>query len=126
MHRNTFINSPDCLNADFSMKDNGQIFFAGQITGVEGYVESAASGMLAAIHLYEKLNGRQPKIPDNTTILGALSAHIAGANKNFQPMNANFGILRPSEIKIRDKKERYKYFAERALKTVREYKEQIV
>ena len=118
MHRNTFINSPDCLNADFSMKDNGQIFFAGQITGVEGYVESAASGMLAAIHLYEKLNGRQPKIPDNTT--------IAGANKNFQPMNANFGILRPSEIKIRDKKERYKYFAERALKTVREYKEQIV
>lgn len=126
MHRNTFINSPDCLNADFSMKDNGQIFFAGQITGVEGYVESAASGMLAAIHLYEKLNGRQPKIPDNTTILGALSAHIAGANKNFQPMNANFGILRSVEIRIRDKKERYKYLAERALKTVREYKEQIV
>lgn len=125
MHRNTFINSPDCLNADFSMKDNGQIFFAGQITGVEGYVESAASGMLAAIHLYEKLNGRQPKIPDNTTILGALSAHIAGANKNFQPMNANFGILRPAEIRIRDKKERYKYLAERALKTVREYKENL-
>lgn len=126
MHRNTFINSPDCLNSDFSMKDNGQIFFAGQITGVEGYVESAASGMLAAIHLFEKLNGRQPKIPDNTCVLGALSAHIAGANKNFQPMNANFGILRPAEIRIRDKKDRYKYLAERALKTVREYKEQLV
>ena len=122
MHRNTFINSPDCLNADFSFKDNGQIFFAGQITGVEGYVESAASGMLSAIHLYEKLNGRQPKIPDDTCVLGALSAHIAAPNKDFQPMNANFGILRPLENRIRDKKQRYKFLAERALKTVREYR----
>ncbi len=63
MHRNTYINSPTCLNADFSMKNNGKVFFAGQITGVEGYVESAASGILAAIHLYEKLQGRQPEIP---------------------------------------------------------------
>lgn len=122
MHRNTFINSPDCLNADFSLKANGKVFFAGQITGVEGYVESAASGILAAIHLYEKLNGRQPSIPDNATVLGALSAHIAGSTDNFQPMNANFGILRPAEIKIRDKKQRYAYLAERALKSIREYK----
>ena len=123
MHRNTFINSPTCLNSDFSLKSNGQVFFAGQITGVEGYVESAASGMLAALNLYEKLNGRQPEIPDDTCVLGALSAHIAGANKTFQPMNANFGILRPAEIRIRDKKQRYAHLAERALKTVREYKE---
>ena len=125
MHRNTFINSPACLNADFSLKGNGRVFFAGQITGVEGYVESAASGMLAALNLYEKLNGRQPKIMDDTCVLGALSAHIAGANKTFQPMNANFGILRPAEIKIRDKKQRYAYLAERALKTVRAYNENL-
>ena len=123
MHRNTFINSPTCLNADFSLKGNGQVFFAGQITGVEGYVESAASGILAALNLYEKLNGRTPVILDDTCVLGALSAHIAGANKNFQPMNANFGILKPAEIRIRDKKQRYAYLAERALKCVREYKE---
>ena len=125
MHRNTFINSPTCLNADFSLKANGKVFFAGQITGVEGYVESAASGMLAALNLYEKLNGRQPKILDDTCVLGALSAHIAGANENFQPMNANFGILKPAEIRIRDKKQRYAYLAERALKTVRAYSENL-
>ncbi len=107
MHRNTFINSPACLNADFSLKSDGRVFFAGQITGVEGYVESAASGILAALHAFEKLNGKQPVIPDNTTVIGALSAHISGVNENFQPMNANFGILKQAEIKIRDKKERY-------------------
>ncbi len=125
MHRNTFINSPTCLNADFSLKSDGKVFFAGQITGVEGYVESAASGILAAIHLYEKLQGRQPKIPDDTCVLGALSAHIAGPTDNFQPMNANFGILRPAEKRIRDKKERYAYLAERALQTVKQYKENL-
>lgn len=125
MHRNTFINSPTCLNADFSLKSNGKVFFAGQITGVEGYVESAASGILAALNLYEKLNGRTPCILDDTCVLGALSAHIAGATENFQPMNANFGILRPAEIKIRDKKQRYAYLAERALKSIKEYKENL-
>ncbi len=125
MHRNTFINSPTCLNADFSLKSDGKVFFAGQITGVEGYVESAASGILAAIHLYEKLQGRQPKIPDDTCVLGALSAHIAGSTDNFQPMNANFGILRPAEERIRDKKERYAHLAERALQTVKQYKENL-
>lgn len=122
MHRNTFINSPACLNADFSLKSDGRVFFAGQITGVEGYVESAASGILAALHAFEKLNGKEPVIPDNTTVIGALSAHISGVNENFQPMNANFGILKQAEIKIRDKKERYAYLAERALKNIKEYK----
>lgn len=125
MHRNTFINSPTCLNADFSLKSNPQVFFAGQITGVEGYVESAASGLLAAIHTYEKLQGRAPVIPDNTTVLGALSAHISGATDNFQPMNANFGILKPAEKLIKDKKQRYAYLAERALASIREYKEKL-
>lgn len=125
MHRNTFINSPTCLNADFSLKSNDKVFFAGQITGVEGYVESAASGILAALNLYEKLNGRAPSILEDTCVLGALSAHIAGATENFQPMNANFGILRPAEKRIRDKKQRYAYLAERALQTVKQYKENL-
>ena len=123
MHRNTFINSPSCLNADFSLKANPQVFFAGQITGVEGYVESAASGIMAALHLYEKLNGRQPVIPDNTTVTGALTAHISGATENFQPMNANFGILKPLEKHIRDKKQRYAALSERALASIKIYKE---
>ena len=123
MHRNTFINSPTCLNADFSLKSNGKVFFAGQITGVEGYVESAGSGIIAALNLYRKLNGRPPQILDDTCVLGALSAHISGVNENFQPMNANFGILKPADIRIRDKKERYRHLSERALKTILEYKE---
>lgn len=125
MHRNTFINSPDCLNSDFSLKENGKVFFAGQITGVEGYVESAASGLLAALHMYEKLNGRQPVVPDNTTVLGALSAHVSSENKDFQPMNANFGILRPAEFKIKDKKQRYAYLAERAIESIKKYKQNL-
>lgn len=122
MHRNTFLNSPQCLNSDFSLKSRPTVFFAGQITGVEGYVESAASGMLAAVHMLEKLNGNQPVIPDNTTILGALSAHISGANEDFQPMNANFGILKSLDKIIKDKKQRYAALAQRALENIREYK----
>lgn len=125
MHRNTFINSPECLNADFSHKDRPELFFAGQITGVEGYVESAASGIMAAIHLIEKINGRTPQIPDNTTVSGALSAHIFTPNSNFQPMNANFGILRAPEKTIKNKKERYAYLAERALQNITEYRKRL-
>lgn len=126
MHRNTYINSPTCLNADFSHKDNPKLFFAGQLTGVEGYVESAASGILAACHLLKKLHGEQPQIPDNTTVMGALSAHISGATDNFQPMNANFGILRAPEKVIRDKKARYAYLAERALDSIKKFKGELL
>ncbi len=125
MHRNTFINSPQCLNADFSLKTNPETFFAGQITGVEGYVESAASGILAAVHMLERLKDDTPKIPDNTTVMGALSAHISGANVNFQPMNANFGILKPLDKVIRDKKQRYAALAERALESIKQYKKSL-
>ena len=125
MHRNTFINAPEVLNADFSLKARQTVFFAGQITGVEGYVESAASGLLAALHVYEKLQNREPAIPDDTTVLGALSRHISTANKNFQPMNANFGILRAAEKNIRDKKQRYAYLAERSLENVKNYKNKL-
>ena len=122
MHRNTYLNSPGLLNADFSLKGENLIFFAGQMTGVEGYVESAASGLLAAVHMAQKLREKRVIIPDCTTVCGALSAHICGATDNFQPMNANFGILAPAEKRIRDKKERYAYLAERALESMRAYK----
>ena len=123
MHRNTYLNAPECLNADFSLKSNGTVFFAGQITGVEGYVESAASGLMAAIHLYNKLSGKEVVVPDTTTVLGALSAHISAANADFQPMNANFGILQPLDIHIRDKKQRYENLAKRSLQSIRDYKQ---
>lgn len=121
MHRNTFLNSPDCLNIDFSLKKDGKIFFAGQITGVEGYVESAASGILAAVHAYRKMSGKAEKIPDEFSILGALSRHISGANKNFQPMNANFGLLPPPPVRIKNKKERYAYMAQKSLESIKAY-----
>ena len=125
MHRNTFINSPKALESDFSLKGQPLVFFAGQMTGVEGYVESAASGLLAAVHMARKLSDKEAIVPPETTVLGALSAHISGANEDFQPMNANFGILKSSETPIKDKKQRYAFVARRALDGVREYKEKL-
>lgn len=118
MHRNTYLNSPEILNADFSVKGKPLMFFAGQLTGVEGYVESAASGLLAAVHMCGKLENKPPVLLDNATVCGALSAHISGATENFQPMNANFGILKPLEKTVRDKKQRYAMLAERALESI--------
>ena len=119
MHRNTYIQSPDVLNRDFSFKNNRRIFFAGQITGVEGYVESAASGLLAAIHIADEILERPTHVFDEKTICGALETHISTPNKDFQPMNANFGILLPMPTRIRDKKERYHALAERALESIK-------
>ncbi len=119
MHRNTYIQSPSVLNRDFSFKNNRRIFFAGQITGVEGYVESAASGLLSAIHIWDEISGREPRVFDDTTVCGGLESHISSPNKDFQPMNANFGILAPMPTRIRDKKERYHALAERALQSIR-------
>ena len=113
MHRNTFLDAPRVLNADFSVKDAPMLFFAGQITGVEGYVESAMSGMLAGIHYWRKLHGKPPIVPSDVCVMGALSRYIAAENKYFQPMNANYGILRG--LDVRDKKEKKRLMAERAL-----------
>ena len=121
MHRNTFINSPTCLNADFSLKSNRDIFFAGQMTGVEGYVESAASGILAAIHMCARIRGEEPSVPPATTVCGALSAHISEKTSDFQPMNANFGLLPPLPEHIKDKKARYARLASRALEDIKNY-----
>lgn len=113
MHRNTFLDSPSVLNADFSARDNKNLFFAGQITGVEGYVESAASGMLAAINCLRRMQGKESIVPEDTCVCGALARYIATQNAHFQPMNANYGILRGMDVK--DKKQKKKLMAERAL-----------
>ncbi len=120
MHRNTYIDSPRVLNRNFSVKNNQRLFFAGQITGVEGYVESAASGLLAAIAVADEILEREPFVLDDRTVCGALQTYIATPNKDFQPMNANFGILSPLPTRIKDKKERYKTLAIRALEAIEE------
>ena len=126
MHRNTFINSPKHLNYDYSMKENGKIFFAGQITGVEGYVESAGSGLLAGIYLERKLNGKKEIKLSEKTVLGALANYISVGSDDFQPMNANFGIL-PSPMGIhKDKKLKKKLQAETSLKIIEDFKKEIL
>jgi len=122
MHRNSFINSPRLLNASFNLKAHPNIFFAGQITGVEGYMESAGSGILAGINAVRYAEGNAPLVLPETTMLGALSAYISDASvTDFQPMGANFGILPPIEPKIRDKKERYAALSQRALSALSQY-----
>ncbi|MGN0636406.1 MAG: methylenetetrahydrofolate--tRNA-(uracil(54)-C(5))-methyltransferase (FADH(2)-oxidizing) TrmFO [Acutalibacteraceae bacterium] len=119
MHRNTFIQSPGILDADFSMKAHPHIFCAGQITGVEGYMESAASGLLAGLNLSRRLAGQAPFVPPEQTMLGALCRHVsASQSKNFQPMGANLGILPELPQKIRDKKLRYKAIAARGVQAM--------
>lgn len=116
MHRNSFLNSPKLLNADFSFKEKDNLFFAGQITGVEGYMESASSGIIAGINAVRKAEGKTPFILPDITMIGALCDYISDESvKNFQPMGANFGVLPAIEPKIRDKKERYAALSNRSL-----------
>ena len=114
MHRNSFLDSPRLLNKDFSLRSNENIYFAGQISGVEGYVESIASGYVAAINAVQRMNNGDKIIFSDETIIGALAKYISTPNKDFQPMNANFGILN-SDKKIKNKIERYEYLANRSL-----------
>lgn len=117
MHKNTYINGGRLLNNNFALKENKNIYFAGQISGVEGYVESAASGLIVAISIIENMKGKNIEFPDDT-MLGSLAKYVSTENKNFQPMNANFGILKPLDEKIKDKKEKYKMMANRALEEI--------
>lgn len=117
MHRNTFIDSPKLLGADYSFRTRPGLYFAGQITGVEGYMESASSGILAGVNAARYIQGKEPLVLKNTTMMGALAEYISSSPaKDFQPMGANFGILPPIEPKIRDKRERYAALADRGLK----------
>lgn len=116
MHRNTFINSPQLLQNDMSLKSNDKLFFAGQLTGVEGYMESAANGIIAGINAVQRFNGRNSFVLPNDTMIGALIGYITDESvANFQPMGANFGILPSLDKPIRDKKLRYEALAQRAL-----------
>ena len=115
MHRNTYINSSKLLDNTYNLKSNKNIYFAGQITGVEGYVESIASGMVAGLNIVNKILGEDKIIFPKETVIGALSNYISTENDNFQPMNANFGILPELEVRIKDKIERYTKLAEISL-----------
>ena len=115
MHRNTYINSTKLLDETYNLKANQNIFFAGQITGVEGYVESISSGMVSAINAIAKFKNQSKIVFDENTMIGALAKYISTENYKFQPMNANFGILPELDEKIKDKKLRYQKFAERSL-----------
>ena len=120
MHRNTFINSPGNLDEFYCLIKEPRIAFAGQMTGVEGYVESAASGMYAGINKAMKLLGRKPFKLDSDTAMGALAKYISSyVGKNFQPMNVNFGIIDSLPFKVKDKQERYNIIAERALASIK-------
>ncbi|MBR6039786.1 MAG: methylenetetrahydrofolate--tRNA-(uracil(54)-C(5))-methyltransferase (FADH(2)-oxidizing) TrmFO [Clostridia bacterium] len=124
MHRNTFLESPKLLNFDYSLRDDPLLFFAGQMTGVEGYVESAASGLLSSISLIEKLEGRTPVDFTSETAIGALGHYVAEYNGgDFQPMNVTFGIMDPLPMRVRSKQERCERIANRAADKIRALKE---
>ena len=120
MHRNTFLNSPGFLNERFEMISRPMCYFAGQMTGVEGYVESAASGLYAAMSLASQLAGRTPLTLPSCTAIGAMGKYVSTDNSHFQPMNCTFGIIdplpvQPGQKRIRDKRERYEAVSARAL-----------
>ncbi|ANQ64026.1 FADH(2)-oxidizing methylenetetrahydrofolate--tRNA-(uracil(54)-C(5))-methyltransferase TrmFO [Staphylococcus equorum] len=125
MHRNTFINSPDVLTEKYELIGREEVHFAGQMTGVEGYVESAASGLVAGINVAHKIKGRGGVVFPRETMIGSMAYYISHAKneKNFQPMNANFGLLPTLEKRVKDKKLRYEKLADRALSYLDNYKQ---
>ncbi|MCO4096348.1 FADH(2)-oxidizing methylenetetrahydrofolate--tRNA-(uracil(54)-C(5))-methyltransferase TrmFO [Macrococcoides canis] len=123
MHRNTFINSPTNLQQTYQFKGNDSLFLAGQMTGVEGYVESAASGLVAGINMAKYVEGKPVVTFPENTVIGSMAYYITHTNsKNFQPMNANFGLLPSLDKRIKDKKERYEALAARALDSLEHFK----
>ena len=129
MHRNTFLNSPGFLNASFEMISRKQCFFAGQITGVEGYVESAGSGLVAGMTLAAELNETDIPVFPSCTALGAMGKHVSTPNPNFQPMNCSFGLIDPlpvipGEKRLKKKQDRYEAVAQRALSCIRSIQSQ--
>ncbi len=126
MHRNTYINSSEVLNNKYQLKKNNKIYFAGQITGVEGYVESISSGFVAGINLANEILGKSEFTLSKETVMGALADYVSTKKENFQPMNANFGILPQLEEKIRDKKIKYGKLADISLEKINEIKKDIL
>lgn len=125
MHRNTFICSPKVLNSDYSVKENSRLFFAGQLTGVEGYMESAASGIIAGINACRRLLDKPSLVLPRETMIGSLTSYISDPTvTKFQPMGANFGVLPELENRPRDKKERGAAYSKRALEAIDKYLEE--
>lgn len=125
MHRNTFLNSPRLLEPGLNLKTRPMVYFAGQITGFEGYMESAACGLLAGWNVLRALQDQPPLRLPATTMLGALAAYITTENKDFQPMGANMGLLPPLEQHVRDKRERYLQTAQRGMEDLKTYREEL-
>ncbi|GAB2721838.1 FADH(2)-oxidizing methylenetetrahydrofolate--tRNA-(uracil(54)-C(5))-methyltransferase TrmFO [Paenibacillus thermoaerophilus] len=126
MHRNTFINSPALLKPTYQFRKLDRLFFAGQMTGVEGYVESAASGLIAGINAGRIARGLDPVVLPPETAMGSMARYITTADPaNFQPMNANFGLMPPLDEKIKNKKLRYEKLAERAISTIQNFLQNI-
>lgn len=126
MHRNTFINSPTLLNGDYSLKTNKNLFFAGQITGVEGYMESASSGLMAGLNCARMIKGDSTVVLPDTSMIGALSRYISDETvTNFQPMGANMGVLPELENRPRDKKLRAEAYANRGIEQLNKFIEEL-
>lgn len=118
MHKNIYVDSPKVLNDDFSLKDNPDVFFAGQIVGVEGYVESIASGLIVAINILRRQKNLTKLDLGDNTIIGNLMRYVVTSNDDFQPMNANFGLVPPLSVLIRDKKAKKQALADRSLEEI--------
>lgn len=125
MHRNTFLHSPGLLDSTYRMISRPSLYFAGQMTGVEGYVESSASGLIAGLSMARRLQGREAVDFPTATAIGALAHYIAAPNHDFQPMNITFGLIDPLEQRVRNKAQRYEKISERAIAIVRDLSAQL-
>jgi len=126
VHRNMYINSPVALSADGRLRGAEHVFAAGQMTGVEGYIESMASGLAMGINAARAYKGLETKVFPSETAIGSLCRYVTGADaKNFQPMNINFGLFAPLDDKIKDKKEKYRLISERALSALERFKTEL-
>jgi methylenetetrahydrofolate--tRNA-(uracil-5-)-methyltransferase len=126
IHRNSYINSPAALSPYLSLRARATTLFAGQLTGVEGYTESSATGLLAGINLARLLRGEEPRVPPPTTMLGALYRYLREADpRYFQPMNANFGLVDELPMRVRDKREKRERLATRALADMASFRDSL-
>jgi len=127
IHRNAYLNAPACLTPHLSLRDDPMVLFAGQLTGVEGYTESTAAGLMAGINMSRMLRGDEPLVPPPNTMLGALYRYLREADpRYFQPMNANFGLIDPLEIEVRDKRRKKELLAERSLAELARWRERLM
>jgi methylenetetrahydrofolate--tRNA-(uracil-5-)-methyltransferase len=127
IHRNSYLNAPACLTPHLSLRDDPMVLIAGQLTGVEGYTESTATGLIAGLNLARLLRGEEPRVPPPTTMIGALYRHLREADpRHFQPMNANFGLVDALDTEVRDKRRKRELLAERALADLTAWRDHVM